>query len=328
MSRAAAVLRTVGATFPSATISILVFVSLGVLVALAIADQSPHLIFSRKIGVDWKPEDTEWMNFVAISSDGSMVAGNGNVQRGKPKTLSSTGSNPELGLWTFPAGDFVRNIAGAPLAISADFRFLATETTIVDLQTGKSVFQIALQSRMIDSASFSPTGDYVAIAGGTPIGKAKRAQIVVRKSVDGQFVSKFCTRYTKSLAFHPDGRTLASGHWNNVTLWNAETGRKLALLVGAQRTPDADGYQRDGRYMCGIGFSHDGKMLAAGSDDGELQLWDVEARKLIRSMKIGWLDVSNPVFSPDGKLVAAGTYGDGTVSLRHLQEHAQRYCTG
>jgi WD40 repeat protein len=36
-------------------------------------------------------------------------------------------------------------------------------------------------------------------------------------------------------------------------------------------------------------------------------------------LNIGSLNVSNPAFSPDGKLVAAGTYGDGTVSLVDVQ---------
>jgi WD40 repeat protein len=56
-------------------------------------------------------------------------------------------------------------------------------------------------------------------------------------------------------------------------------------------------------------------VLSAGSDDGELQIWEVETRKLLYSIKIGWGDVSTPAFSPDSKLVAAGTYADGMVSL-------------
>ena len=273
-------------------------------------DQLPHLLFGQSIGTDWKPESEPWMNFVAISSDGLTVAANGNVPGGNA---------PELGLWTFPAGEYLRRIAGTPIAISADFRYLATENSVLDLRTGKPVFQFFREQDTITSAAFTLTGDYVALVGGRGTEKGKRTQICVRRTVDGSLVSSFCTRYTGSLAFHPDGHTLASGHWNNVTLWDVRSGVRLALLAGVPRPVDVNGYDRDGRYMCGMGFSRDGKVLAAGSDDGEIQLWDVGARKLLHSLKIGWSDVSNPAFSPDGKLVAAGTYADGTVSLVDVQ---------
>jgi len=251
------------------------------------------------------------MNFVSISSDGLTVASNGNVPGSK---------GDELGLWTFPAGNYLRRIAGhgGPLALSTDFRYFATETSVLDLQTGRSVLKISPPDRLA-SAAFSPGGEYVALTNGQIVRNGKPAQIFVLRTGDASVVSSFCTRYTGSLAFHPDGHTLASGHWNNVTLWDARTGERLALLIGVERPVDVSGYRRNGRYMRGVGFSRDGKMLAAGSDDGELQVWDVENRKLLHSIKIGWGDVSIPVFSPDGKLVAAGTYADGTVSLLGVQ---------
>jgi WD40 repeat protein len=41
----------------------------------------------------------------------------------------------------------------------------------------------------------------------------------------------------------------------------------------------------------------------------------VEARKLLHAVHVGFGDVSNPAFSPDGQLLAAGTYADGTLTL-------------
>jgi len=271
-----------------------------VVVLAAGADGPPHLIFSRGIGTDWQPDAQRWMHFVAISADGMTMAADGSVP--------GSGSGG-LGFWKLASGEFLRSVAASPVAISADFRFLATEDSVLDLQAGKTIFRTSRQPAILRNAAFSPGVQYVAVVeGGHP-------QISVLKTADGSAASAFGERYTAALAFHPDNQTLASGHWNNVTLWNARTGAKLAILASGPRPVDPTGYNRDGRYICGLAFSRDGTMLAAGSDDGELQIWDAATRKRLHSVKLGFGYVSNPAFSPDGKLVAAGTYADGAVSL-------------
>lgn len=274
--------------------------------ALAAIAQPPRLIPGGSIGTDWQPGAHGWMNFVAISSDGRAVAANGNIP-GVP--------GGALGFWTFPAGEFLRSVAGGPSAISPDFRRLATGTDVQNLETGQNNFQVPSKTGIWTHAAFSRTGEYVALVGGGNIGKGNHAQITVSETASGAVVSSFGTRYAAAVAFRPDNQTLASGHWNNITLWNVRTGARLGLLMSPTRPVDPGGYNRDGRYICGLEFSADGNLLAAGSDDGELQIWDVTTRKLLHSLKIGWGDVSNPAFSPDGKLLAAGTYANGTLSL-------------
>jgi len=263
----------------------------------------PHLVFDHKIGSEWSGNN-QWMSFVAISSDGSTIASDGNIPDPTPD---------RFGLWKFPEGEFIHSVAGRPLAISSDFHYVSTETSVADLIKTPPPTPESRQQRVYDCAAFSPNGELVALVCGRSE-KKSRLQITVSRTADRSLVTQFSKRFTASLAFHPNGEILASGHWNNVTLWNVRTGSQLALLTHVPR-PKKNDYDRDGRYIYGIAFSPDGNLLAAGSDDGELQIWDVGNRKLLHSVEIGYGYVSNPAFSPDGSLIAAGTYGDGTLTL-------------
>jgi WD40 repeat protein len=86
-------------------------------------------------------------------------------------------------------------------------------------------------------------------------------------------------------------------------------------MMSPQRKVDPERYSRDGRYLAAVAVSPDGKLIAAGSDDGELQVWDFVTRRLVHAISLSQAEVTAVAFSPDSTLIATGSYEDGTLRL-------------
>ncbi len=69
-----------------------------------------------------------------------------------------------------------------------------------------------------------------------------------------------------------------------------------------------------------VAFSSNGKILASGSWDNTVRLWDVETRKEIVTLTGHTGPVYSIAFSPDGKMLASGSY-DRTIRLWDVETH-------
>jgi len=116
-----------------------------------------------------------------------------------------------------------------------------------------------------------------------------------------------------SIAFSPDGRTLAygtSGH--EAKLWDIANRHNVLTL------------EHDGG-VASVAFSPDGALLACGCRDGVVKLWDVASGKALGTLR--HTDrVQSVAFSPDGEILAAGggLFAGGDITLWNVATRHQR----
>jgi WD40 repeat protein len=109
-----------------------------------------------------------------------------------------------------------------------------------------------------------------------------------------------------SLDFSPDGQLLAVSGFHEVLLVSAAEGKLVGRLVGLSERIQS------------LRFSPDGKLLAVTGGlparMGEVQVWEVEKRKLALSVPMTYDTVYGVSWSPDGSKIAFGC-GDNTVRV-------------
>ena len=199
----------------------------------------------------------------------------------------------------FPPSHCPDGVSLSAVAFSPDVRTLAgVDGTILyfwDVSTGEIIHKLSpCSGTSSPELAFSPDGGAFARVSNESF--ACVWNVSAGLTVHEHELEEHGGNQVNSIAFSPDGHTLANGIQQNpegggfVRLWDVSTGATIRRLEHPSN-------------VIQVAFSPDGGTLASWSGDGIIRFWDVSTGVIVRTIENMW-GINDLVFSPDGGTLA------------------------
>jgi RNA polymerase sigma factor (sigma-70 family) len=248
-----------------------------------------------------RPGHAGRVSAVAAPRDGRVVAtagGDALVRLWDPRTGRELRSVDASSTWFLGTG---------AVALSPDGSRLATDKGVWDTASGKFLSggggrrtAFRDQDYSISAVAFSPDGMTVAMATRDPGAAGRDRTIRLWEAATAREVRGFGADRVFSLAYAPDGNTLAAGNADGtVGFWDPATGALLRRSAA------------HGREVNSVAFSPDGTLVASSTFDGDVVLTDAATGRGVRRLDqfrppgISPVNVLAVAFAPDGRSLAS-----------------------
>jgi WD40 repeat protein len=200
---------------------------------------------------------------------------------------------------SFRAGSQAKHYS--PCAFSRDgervaYSGKAGEMTVFRVETGMPITRFTKHRGVISGVDFSPDGRRIASSDDSPnkeikVWDAETGEVV--QTLTGSDRPVICVKYSTDGKHIASADAFAEGSVASVSLWEAETGRKIRAFSGGQS-----------KRIFPIAFSPDGALLVGACDDMTTRVWDVATGAVVRTFKkVHPAVVRDVAFSPDGSRV-------------------------